>query len=144
MNLLDLAKQIAVSAEAEAQARGLAVSVCVIDEHGNMVLKQRMDGATLISIEMSERKAYTSAALGIRTCEMTPLSVPGQPLFTLTSVSGGRYVAFGGGVPICVGKKCLGGLGISGGTTEQDTAIAEAVLKSAGLAASATAGSVIS
>ncbi|MDR7031157.1 uncharacterized protein GlcG (DUF336 family) [Rhizobium rosettiformans] len=128
MNLLRLAKQLAESAETAAQEAGLSISMCIIDEHGNVVLKHRMDGATLISIEMSEGKAYTAAALQAPTDKISELVLPGQPLFTLASVSGGRYVAFGGGLPLPVDGKCIGGLGISGGTSEQDTLIAHKVL----------------
>lgn len=102
------------------------VTISVIDIHGNIVLKQRMTGAPLISIEMSERKAYTSASLRMRTADMTPLAQPGQPLYTLTSVAGGRYVALGGGVPLRAGEEVVAGVGVSGGTTEQDIMIVEA------------------
>jgi uncharacterized protein GlcG (DUF336 family) len=74
---------------------------------------------------MSERKAYTSALLRMRTAELTPLVQPGQPLYTLTSVAGGRFVALGGGIPIHQGDQVVAGFGVSGGTTEQDVAIAE-------------------
>lgn len=128
MSLLRIAKYLAASAENAAQDAGLYISVCIIDEHGNVVLKHRMDGSTLISIEMSERKAFTAASLQVPTDEISKLALPGAPLFTLASVSGGRYVAFGGGLPILVDDKCIGGLGISGGTSEQDTLLAETVL----------------
>ena len=78
---------------------------------------------------MSERKAYTSASLRMRTADITPLVQPGQPLYTLTSVAGGRYVALGGGVPLRAGEEFVAGVGVSGGTTEQDTMIVEAAFR---------------
>ena len=129
MDLLKISKQFAELVEEEARRMNVPVTVSVVDLHGNIVLKQRMTGAALISIEMSERKAYTSALLKMRTEEMTPLVQPGQPLFTLTSAAGGRYVALGGGIPLHAGEECVAGVGVSGGTTEQDTLIAEAAFR---------------
>jgi uncharacterized protein GlcG (DUF336 family) len=126
MNLLETSKRLAELVEEEARRMNVPVTISVIDIHGNIVLKQRMTGAPLISIEMSERKAYTSASLRMRTADMTPLAQPGQPLYTLTSVAGGRYVALGGGVPLRAGEEVVAGVGVSGGTTEQDIMIVEA------------------
>jgi uncharacterized protein GlcG (DUF336 family) len=61
-----------------------------------------MTGAKLISIEMSERKAYTAAALDMKTGDMTLLAAPGEPLHTLASVGGGRHTVLGGGLPLRV------------------------------------------
>jgi uncharacterized protein GlcG (DUF336 family) len=126
MDLLKASKDFAAFAEEEARARNMAVTVCVIDRHGNVVLKQRMTDAPLLSLEMSERKAYTAALLRMRTAELTPLVQPGQPLYTLTSTAGGRYVALGGGIPLEDNGVVVAGIGVSGGTSEEDVAIAEA------------------
>lgn len=128
MDPLDIAKRLATLVEKEADRLGVPVTFCAIDVHGNVVLKQRMTGAKLISIEMAERKAYTSAALDMRTGEMTPLAAPGEALHTLASVAGGRHTVLGGGVPLHVAGQFLGGVGVSGGTTEQDIEIIESAL----------------
>jgi uncharacterized protein GlcG (DUF336 family) len=93
-----------------------------------MVLQHRMTGAPAFSLELSERKAYTSALVRMRTADLVPLVQPGQPLFPLIMVSGGRYSAMGGGVPLISDGEVIAGVGVSGGTTEQDIAIAEAAL----------------
>jgi uncharacterized protein GlcG (DUF336 family) len=129
MNLLETSKRLAELVEEEARRINVPVTVSVVDIHGNIVLKQRMQGAPLLSIEMSERKAYTSALLRMRTEEMTPLVQPGQPLYTLTSVAGGRYVALGGGIPLRADQEVVAGIGVSGGTTEQDITIVEAAFR---------------
>jgi uncharacterized protein GlcG (DUF336 family) len=129
MDLLALAKDLADRVEAEARKAKVPVSVCVIDIHGNSVLLHRMNGAPAFSMEISERKAYTSALVGIRTSELLPLVQPGQPLFALGTVSGGRYCAMGGGVPVKTEGAVIAGIGVSGGTVEQDVAIVEAALK---------------
>jgi uncharacterized protein GlcG (DUF336 family) len=129
MDLLGLAKDLAVRVEAEATKARVPVSVCVIDIHGNIVLLHRMNGAPAFSMEISERKAYTSALVGIRTSELLPMTQPGQPLFPLATVAGGKYCAMGGGVPVNREDVLVAGIGVSGGTVEQDTSIVEAALK---------------
>jgi uncharacterized protein GlcG (DUF336 family) len=129
MELLMLAKNVADRVEAEASAAEVPVAVTVIDRHGNVVLQHRMTGAPVFSIEISERKAYTSALVGIRTADILPMVQPGQPLYSLTSLSGGRYCAIGGGVPLIDEGEVIAGVGVSGGTAEQDVAIVEAALK---------------
>src|SRR5258708_1137948 len=64
MDLLSFAKNIADRVEAQSARAKVPVAVCVIDIHGNIVLKHRMSGAPAFSIELSERKAYTSALGG--------------------------------------------------------------------------------
>jgi uncharacterized protein GlcG (DUF336 family) len=101
----------------------------VIDIHGNVVLKHRMSGAPVFSIELSERKAYTSALVRMRTADLLPLVQPGQALFPLMGVSEGRYCAMGGGAPLSSAGEVVAGVGVSGGTVEQDVAILEAALQ---------------
>jgi uncharacterized protein GlcG (DUF336 family) len=130
MDPLVVAKRLATLVEKEADRLGVPVTFCAIDVHGNVILKQRMTGAKLISVEMAERKAYTAAALDMRTVDMTPLAIPGGALHTLASVAGGRHTVLGGGVPLHVDGQFLGGVGVSGGTTEQDIEIVETALNS--------------
>jgi uncharacterized protein GlcG (DUF336 family) len=129
MNLLALAKTAADRVETKASEVKVPVAVCVIDIHGNVILTHRMGGAPAFSLELAERKAYTSALVGVRTADLLPLVQPGQALYPLIMVSGGRYSAMGGGVPLSNEGKVVAGVGVSGGTVEQDVAIAEAALK---------------
>jgi uncharacterized protein GlcG (DUF336 family) len=68
------------------------------------------------------------------TKEITPLAQPGERMHTITDVAGGRFVAFGGGMPLRDGSELLGGVGVSGGTTEEDIEILEGALAELGLA----------
>src|SRR5580704_9746250 len=129
MDLLITAKEIADRVEAESLKQDVPVAVTVIDIHGNVVLVHRMTGAPAFSLEISERKAYTSALVGMRTADLLPLVQPGQDLFPLMTVAGGRYCAMGGGAPLSrEGERVAG---VSGGTVEQDVAILEAGLQDA-------------
>ncbi len=129
MDLLAIAKSAADRVEAASVANKVPVAICVIDVHGNLILQHRMNGAPVFSIELSERKAYTSALVGMRTADILPLVQPGQPLYPLSAVSGGRFCAIGGGVPLAREGLVVAGVGVSGGTVEQDVAIAEAALR---------------
>ncbi|SRR5258706_11227814 len=129
MDLLALAKTLADRVEAKATEAKIPVAVCVTDTHGNVVLHHRMSGAPGFSIEISERKAYTSALVRMRTADLLPLVQPGQPLFPLSMVSGGRYCAMGGGAPFTSEGVVVAGVGVSGGTVDEDIAIVEAALK---------------
>ena len=129
MDLLALAKRVADRVEAEATHVKVPCAVCIIDIHGNVVLTHRMGGAPAFSLEIAERKAYTSALVRVRTADLLPLVQPGQPLYPLTMLSGGRYTAMGGGVPLSREGEVVAGVGVSGGTTEQDMSIVEAAVK---------------
>jgi uncharacterized protein GlcG (DUF336 family) len=129
MDLLAVAKKVADRVEAEALRAKVPVAVCVIDVHGNVILHHRMSGAPVFSIGLSERKAYTSALVGMRTADLLPMVQPGQALFPL--MSQGRYCAMGGGAPLAHEGQVAGGVGVSGGAVEQDVAILEAGLKDA-------------
>ena len=127
-DLLSLAKTVADRVEAEAAHVEVPVAVCVIDIHGNIVLTHRMGGAPAFSLEIAERKAYTSALVRVRTADLLPMVQPGQPLYPLTMLAGGRYTAMGGGVPLSDEGEVVAGVGVSGGTVDQDVAIVEAAM----------------
>jgi uncharacterized protein GlcG (DUF336 family) len=129
MDLLAFAKNVADRVEAQSARAKVPVAVCIIDIHGNVVLKHRMSGAPAFSIDISERKAYTSALVGLRTAEISPLVQPGQALFPLMGLSEGRYCSMGGGAPLTSEGQLVAGVGVSGGTVEQDVAILESALR---------------
>jgi uncharacterized protein GlcG (DUF336 family) len=130
MDLLTTAKTLAARVEAEATKAKVPVAVCIIDVHGNLVLQHRMNGAPLFSLEISERKAYTSGLVGVRTADLLALVQPGQSLYALPTVGGGRYCPMGGGAPLLDDdRKVFAGVGVSGGTAEQDVAILGAALR---------------
>ena len=132
MDLLMAAKSLAEHVEAAAVEAHVPVSISVVDIHGNLVLQHRMNDAPAFSMEISERKAYTSALVGRRTAELDPLVQPGQPLYALLSMAGGRFTAMAGGVPLKHEGRVFAGVGVSGGTTDQDVAILDAALDSSG------------
>ena len=130
MDLLTKAKTLAERVEAEAARTNVPVAVCIVDVHGNLELQHRMNGAPLFALEISERKAYTSALVRLRTADILPLVQPGQALYALPTVGGGRFCPMGGGVPLLDdGGQVFAGVGVSGGTAEEDVSIVEAALR---------------
>ena len=115
MDMLTIAKNIADRVEAESSEQNLPVAITVIDIHGNVVLTHRMTGAPVFSLELSERKAYTSALVGMRTADLVPLVQPGAVLYPLLAVSGGRYSAMGGGCGSSTGMTFRSFGDVSGG-----------------------------
>src|SRR6478735_6441279 len=100
MDLLAYAKSIAERIETQSAQAGVPVAISIIDIHGNIILKHRMNGARVFAADLSERKAYTSALVGLRTSDLFPLVQPGQSLFPLMGLSGGRFCSMGGGAPL--------------------------------------------
>jgi uncharacterized protein GlcG (DUF336 family) len=121
-------KTIAAFAEEDARSRKLAVVVSIVDVHGNPALLHRMTGAPMHSLEMAFRKAYTAATFAVATEELTEKVQPGGPLYGLAVNSGSKLIGFGGGAPFTVSSGERFGIGISGGTTEEDIDIMRAAI----------------
>lgn len=120
--------QIVKAAMAHSQALGVPVVVSVVDAHGIGMLTWRMADALLVSSDLAPKKAWTAVAMKSATHELYAAVQPGHPLFGLESHMDGKVVTFGGGFPLWRDGNIIGGLGISGGTVEQDIEIAQAAL----------------
>ena len=123
---LDLAGTLAASAVARATKIGALVSVAVVDAGGHLVQFQRMDGAEIAGPTLAVDKAYTAVAHRVATADLAEMATPGGPLAGLAANGGGRYVVFGGGVPLWDGDRVAGGIGVSGGTVDEDIQCAAA------------------
>ena len=114
-------KQIAAAAEAEAVKNNWQVAIAILDEGGNLLYLQRMDGANRLSAEIASKKGRTSAMTG-RPSKMWEerikegrLAMLGMPLLPVQ-----------GGMPIMVQGDCVGGVGVSGVQSHEDEQIASA------------------
>ncbi len=125
---LDLALRMAEAARDRAATHGALVSVAVVDGGGHLVAFTRMDGAEIAGPVLARDKAYTAVAHRCGTDELTELVAPGAALAGMNSADGGRYIAFGGGVPLWSGDRVVGGIGVSGGTSADDRDAALAAL----------------
>jgi glc operon protein GlcG len=118
------AKIITDAAQAEAEKRGLKVTVVVVDPGGVPIALRRMDDASLAGPEIASGKAQTAARFGNPTALIEQrLQKEGQ-LRYLTFP--GPLVASEGGIPIKLGGKTVGAVGVSGGTSQEDGLIAAA------------------
>ncbi len=110
----------------KAEEMGVKAVVAVADRHSNPLSIQCMDDAYIASYDIALNKAYTVTALKMPTTNLKKLAAPGGSLYGIQFTNGGKIVIFGGGVPLydSLGR-LVGGLGVSGGSEEQDTALAE-------------------
>jgi uncharacterized protein GlcG (DUF336 family) len=120
------ARRIIAAAEKKAAEIGQPMNIAVADEGGNIVSHVRMDGAWLGSIDISQKKAYTSRAFDISTKDLASHSQPGQQFYGIHASNEGKIMIFAGGIPLKKGGKVVGAIGVSGGSGDQDHAVAEA------------------
>jgi len=122
----ELAARMVEAAAAKAKAIGVPQIVAILDESGLLKAFHRMDGAPLISIEVAQNKAYT-ALLGAPSQDFfnrikdNPALLAGVPHIP-------RIVTFGGGLPIKIDDVVVGGIGVSGGSVDQDIECAQAAI----------------
>ena len=123
---LETARRVIAAAEKKAGEIGQPMNIAVADEGGNLVAHVRMDGAWLGSIDVSINKAFTSRAFDISTKALGEHSQSGNQFFGIHVSNHGRIMIFAGGIPLKQGGKVVGAIGVSGGSGEQDHAVAEA------------------
>jgi len=123
---LDLALTLTEKVKAKAKEMGVNAVVAVSNSAGNPVTVQCMDDSYIASYDVALNKAYTVVALKMPTTTLKELAVPGGSLYGIQFTNSGKIVIFGGGVPLYnKAGKIIGGLGVSGGSEGQDTALAE-------------------
>jgi uncharacterized protein GlcG (DUF336 family) len=124
----ELAQRIAEGSRKHAEAEGKPFCIAIVDESGVLKHFERMDGAPLVSVQISQDKAYTAAGFGIPTHGWHEFIKDDPPLALGAPTGIDRLVVFGGGYPITVDGQVVGGLGVSGGHYSEDMAVAEAGL----------------
>lgn len=126
MITLEDAMKIISAARQKAASVGQPMNIAVADAGGNLVAHVRMDGAWLGSIDISINKAFTARAFDIATKDLATQSQPGAQFYGIHVSNGGRVMIFAGGIPLKREGKVVGAIGVSGGSGEQDQAVAEA------------------
>jgi uncharacterized protein GlcG (DUF336 family) len=126
MVTLEDARRIIAAAEKKAIDIGQPMNIAVADQGGNLVAHVRMDGAWLGSIDISIKKAYTSRAFDVATRDLATHSQSGGQFFGIHASNNGKIMIFAGGIPLTRNGKIVGAIGVSGGSGEQDHAVAEA------------------
>lgn len=123
---LEGAKLMLAAAERKAKEIGVPMDIAIADEGGNLLLLERMDGAKITGIDIATNKAFTAACSRRGTHEYAEVASPGKPAFGIHVSNQGRFVIFGGGLPIAIDGEVIGGIGCSSGTAEQDRQVAQA------------------
>ncbi len=109
-----------------ASEMGVRAVVAVADRHTNPITVQCMEDSYVASYDIALNKAYTVTALKMPTTALKTLAAPGGDLYGIQFTNQGKIVIFGGGVPLYdKAGRIVGGLGVSGGSETEDTALAE-------------------
>ena len=120
------ARKIIAAAEAKAHEIGQPMNIAVVDGGGNLVAHVRMDKAWIGSVDISINKAWTSRAFDIATKDLATHSQSGNQFFGIHASNHGRVMIFAGGIPLKKDGAVVGAIGVSGGSGDQDHAVAEA------------------
>lgn len=123
---LDDAQRVIAAGVEKAREIESPSNVAVVDAGGNLVAHVRMDGAWIGSVDISINKAFTSRAFDIDTKGLADNAQPGGQFYGIQESNDGKVMIFAGGLPLKSGDAVVGGVGVSGGTGEQDQAVAEA------------------
>lgn len=123
------ASDIADEAVRKARDLGLAITVCIVDESGNMKHFIRMDNAPLISVETSRKKAALAVGFGIPTGSAWYDFIKDDPILMNGAQQLPGFILLGGGLPIYVDGSLCGAIGVSGGHYSQDELCAKEALK---------------
>jgi glc operon protein GlcG len=123
---LEGARTILAAAESKAREIKVPQNIAIVDDGGHLLVFARMDGVKLSSIEVALTKAM-SAALRRTPTGPSPANEPSIMLsLGLSLATDGKLTCIRGGLPLFVGSQCVGGIGVSGGTEEEDVQVAQA------------------
>ena len=123
------AEALVAATSAAARDIGIHVTIAVTDAGGHLTAFARDDGAPFLTANVAIDKAWTAASFGLPTHTWADI-VANPQVASLAHQP--RLVAVGGGVPIVVDGRVVGGIGVSGGNAQQDRDAAEIALKSLG------------
>lgn len=123
---LEGARVILEAAKEKAKEIGVDMDIAVVDGGGHLIAFERMDAAKITGIDIAINKAFTSACTRKPTSEYAKIAGPGGEAFGIHASNQGRFVVFGGGVPIVIHDEVAGAVGCSSGSAAQDEAVASA------------------
>jgi uncharacterized protein GlcG (DUF336 family) len=112
---------------------GVCINVAVVDASGVLAAFLRMPGAPLHSVDIAIDKAYTAVSFGLATSQWQEALQQHSAAVRDGLVRRPRFVAFGGGLPLMETGQRIGGIGVSGGSEQQDEVCARAGLAALGL-----------
>jgi uncharacterized protein GlcG (DUF336 family) len=120
------ARRIIAAAEKKAEEIKQPMNIAIVDEGGNLIAFERMENAWLGSIDIAQKKAWTSRAFDITTKDLGKNSQSGDQFFGIHTSNDCKVMIFAGGIPLKKDGKIVGAIGVSGGMGAQDQSVAEA------------------
>lgn len=120
------AKIVLAAAEAKAKEIGVDMDIAVVDRSGLLLAFHRMEGAKLTSIDIAINKAFTSASTRMPTSAYRQIAGAEGKAFGIFVSNQGRFMIFGGGVPVVHEGEVIGAVGCSSGSPEEDEEVARA------------------
>lgn len=124
----ELAHALIAAAEAKALELGLPIAITIVDEAGVLKAFSRMDGAALVAVDASRKKAITAVSFGIPTGDAWHNFIKDDPILLHGAQHLQDFILLGGGSPVMVGGALVGAIGVSGGHYKQDEAVVAAAL----------------
>ncbi len=121
---LEAARRAMAAAEEEATRNGWGVAIAVVDSGGHLVMLHRLDGTQIASVRIAEGKARTALEFRRPTKALEDAVAGGGAGLRLLSLE--NIFPLEGGVPIVAGGRMVGGIGVSGVTSQQDAQVARA------------------
>jgi len=129
---LEEARVMLEAAKRVAQKLNVPETICVVDDGGVVIALERMDGARITGPELAIAKAFTASGHKRSTHLFNqpggPATVTGEA-FGIHAMIPGKFAIFVGGFPVVVNGEVIGGIGVSGGSGEQDIAVGVAALQ---------------
>lgn len=130
---LEEAKLMIEAAKKKSEEIHVLETIAIVDEGGHLIALERMNGARITGPEIAMAKAFTAAghkrSTHLFNKEPNGPALPGNEAFGIQHMLSGKFAIFVGGFPIVVNGEVIGGIGISGGNGEQDTAVGTAALQ---------------
>lgn len=120
------ARKIIAAATKKAEELGQPMNIAVVCSGGYLLAFERMPNAWLGSVDIAQKKAWTSRAFDLDTKSLGENSQSGDQFFGIHASNNGKVMIFAGGIPLKRDGKVIGAIGISGGSGVQDHAVAEA------------------
>jgi uncharacterized protein GlcG (DUF336 family) len=123
----ELAQKMIDAATSKAQEINIPMAIAIMDDSGDLKAFRKMDGTSVLSASIAQKKAWTAAVTGMSTDQWYEF-IKNDPPLHLGFIHASNIVVFGGGFPISVNNQTIGGIGVSGGHYTQDMECAKAAL----------------
>ncbi len=126
------ARKIIAAGQKKAGELGTLMNIAVVDAGANLIAFERQEGAWIGSIDIAQKKAFTSRAFDITTKDLGANSQSGDQFFGIHASNNGKIMIFAGGIPLKRNGEVVGAVGVSGSSGENDHAVAEAAVAAFG------------